>query len=54
MRGLSRAPGFIGLEVVEYNPSLDDKQRRTRDLVGKIIECVFGPAEEGQARQVQA
>jgi arginase len=40
--GLGRQDGFIGLEIVEYNPANDTQDRRTAALVPKILRAVFG------------
>ena len=40
MAGLSYAPGFLGLEIAEFNPARDIGGK-TADLVARLVESVF-------------
>jgi arginase family enzyme len=43
--GLSKVPGFVGLEIVEFNPLLDGEQK-TEKLVAAVIKSVFEGKEK--------
>ncbi len=45
LAGIGTRPGFLGLEVAEYNPSLD-RDLRTAGLVTELVRAVFAPKED--------
>jgi len=45
MKAIARHPQFTALEIAEFNPH-NDKNNKTRDLIGKILESVFAKAAD--------